>query len=254
MKNFSGIYLVLSLCLTLCASADENVKPKYGLMATRLSDSTDYVRKNPAPDYWALSTYYLSQQWGGACSLASVAMVTNAARVRFKLTADDALATQSKVLERIKEPLVDGQTWAVAVGAEGSTPTGTNLDQLGVLTQKTLESYGLKVKHLEVVHVDPKDSKIRAKLHAALVANEKSDRDFIIANFDQQKYTGDAQVGHIAPVAAYDAAKERVLIMDPDRDYYEPYWVSEATFFDGMGTKDSGGKMFRGYVYVELER
>lgn len=253
MKTAATLF-ILPLCILSSVWANDAVKPKYGPMATRLTNSTEYVRKNPAPDYWALAPYYIAQQWGGSCSTASVAMITNAARVHLKLTADDALATQSKLLERIKDPVVGGKTWAVAVGAEGITPSGTTLDQLGVLTRKTLESYGLTVKRLDVVHADPKNSKVRERLHRDLLANEKSDSNFIIANFDQQKYTGDAQAGHIAPVAAYDPKKKRVLVMDPDRDYYEPYWVSEETFFEGMATQDSSGDAFRGYVYVELAR
>lgn len=244
--------LLALLLTTSLAYAD--TKPKYGPMATTLSNSHEYVQKNKAPDYWAMNSYYTAQKWGGSCSLASVTMVINAARAHQKLTSDDALATEPKVLEKVKDPVVNGKSWAVAVGAEGIIPSGVNLDQLGELARKGLEAYGLKVKRVEVVHADKIDAATKAKLHKALIENEKSDNDFIIANFNQQVYTGDAEVGHIAPVAAYDAAKKRVLIMDPDREWYEPYWISEETFLVGMATQDSSKKQNRGYVWIEIDR
>jgi hypothetical protein len=57
-------------------------------------------------------------------------------------------------------------------------------------------------------------------------------------------------------VAAFDdqgnPEKDQVLVLDPDRDYYEPYWVSVVQLGAAMTTKDSGGNTFRGYVSVKL--
>lgn len=242
------------------AAAKSQVKPKYGEMATRLEDSHEYLRKNPAPDFWALISYYLPQRWEGACSLASVAMVVNAARVHDQLTADDKLATQAELLEKVKKPIqVAGgeRTWAQAVGADNiKLATGTSLDQLGMLVEESLKAYGVQPKRVIVEHLDGVTSadkaKDKAKLHATLLKNEKSDGDFVIANFIQGVYTGDADAGHIAPVGAYDAAKKRVLVLDPDREWYEPYWVSEETFFAGMNTPDKSSGHNRGYVWVQL--
>jgi hypothetical protein len=41
-----------------------------------------------------------------------------------------------------------------------------------------------------------------------------------------------------------------VLILDPDRQWYEPYWISVDTLLAGMATKDSGGTAYRGLVRV----
>ena len=64
--------------------------------------------------------------------------------------------------------------------------------------------------------------------------------------------TGDPEgsVGHIAPIGAYDAKKKRVLILDPDRKYYQPYWVPYEKLFDGINTTDSGNSKSRGLVIV----
>ena len=66
-------------------------------------------------------------------------------------------------------------------------------------------------------------------------------------------YTGDAEAGHISPVGAYDPSTQRVLILDSDRKWYEPYWVSEKTFLRGISTRDSESKQNRGLVVVRLK-
>jgi hypothetical protein len=112
----------------------------------------------------------------------------------------------------------------------------------------------MKVASVTVTHAVDTSPATRARLEQALAQNEKSNDDFILINFNQAAYTGDAEVGHIAPIAAYDAAHHRVLVMDPDRQWYEPYWVSTQTLLAGMATKDSQSKQNRGWVYIKLNR
>jgi len=219
-------------------------KPKYGPEATLLSHSHGYIKSHEAPDYWAISPYYVGQQDDRSCSVASVTMIVNAARVGKKLTADDELATQAGVLKRVNSDL-----WSKAVGPNGH---GVTLDELKGLVEASLKAYGVEKSSVEVVHMD--DAKSKSRLHQDLIANEKSPHNFIVANFIQGVYTGDADVGHIAPVAAYDSGAKRVLVMDPDRQWYEPYWVSEATFAKGMATKDKESGKNRGYLFIQIQK
>ncbi|MBI3554790.1 MAG: hypothetical protein HY074_00840 [Deltaproteobacteria bacterium] len=228
------------------ASACAEVKPKYGPEATLLSASHAYLQKNAAPDYWALIPYYVSQQDDRSCSVASVSMVVNAARSGRKLTADDELATQKGLLVRAKS-----ETWSKGVGDGGH---GVNLDELGPIVEAGLKAYGVADATAEVHHTDDTSRKVKDELHHALVENEKSASDFIIINFIQGVYTGDAEAGHIAPIAAYDAKAGRVLVLDPDRQWYEPYWVSEATLLKGMATADKTSGKSRGFVWVKLKK
>ena len=217
-------------------------KPKYGAEATLLQQSHEYVQHHAAPDFWAMIPYYYAQQTGSACSVASVAMAVNAARAGQKLTADDELATQNNVLKKTGDA-----EWMQAVGDKGG---GRTLDQLAVVTEKAFQAYGFKQAKAEAIHADDTPA-THKRIHDALVANEKTAHDFILANFSQGAYTGDADAGHIAPVAAYDAKNKRVLILDPDRDWYEPYWVSEETFIKGMNTVDKGSGKTRGLVWIK---
>lgn len=227
--------LLFAIFLTVSAHA-EDVKPKYVSTTVQLSKSPDYIRKNSAPDFWAMMPHYVPQQDGSACGIASMAMLLNASRTHQALTASEALITQKALVEKINVNYSKGLT----------------LDQLGEAIKKSLASFSLKAK-VEVFHVDGSELQAK-KIRELLVKNEKTDRNFIIANFFQGTYTGDPEgVGHISPVAAFDSKNNKVLVMDVDREYYEPYWVSFDTFIKGMNTVDKSVKMNRGLVFVEMD-
>lgn len=236
------LFLGALLMLSAGPAAAEQFKPKYGPQATRISKANDYFREAAAPDYWALSPYYAAQYNGRACSVGSVAMVVNAARADQDLIADEKLVTQQDLLDKAGSKL-----WKRAVGAGGQ---GVTLDQLGELIKRSLNAYGFPNAKVEVVHLDQAGADAVAKLREVLARNEKSAGDFIVLNFVQGVYTGDADVGHISPVGAYDSKRDRVLVMDVDREWYEPYWVPVETVAKGMATRDKSANKNRGYVYV----
>jgi len=249
--------LLLSVLMLLCGvnfdasaalAADSAPQPKFAPTTQRMALSHEYLQKAEAPDFWAMIPYYVPQRDGSACSLASVTMVVNAARATQPLGAQDKLATQDEVIERVQH-----RGWRQGFFGGASTRGGVTLDQLGEITPLALAAYGVKGATVEVVHADnPQSPELRAKLHAALVENERGARDFILINYDQKVFTNDESVGHISPIAAYDAAKGRVLVMDPDRSWYEPYWVPEQALLDAMATRDPSVAKARGWVHVRL--
>jgi len=68
-----------------------------------------------------------------------------------------------------------------------------------------------------------------AELRKILRNNEKCAADFLLAHFVQDDLTGagGGPYAHISPIGAYDEARQRVLILDVDRVWYSPYWVSD---------------------------
>lgn len=88
------------------------------------------------------------------------------------------------------------------------------------------------------------------ELRELLTTNEKSDRDLLIANFLQNTLTGDPEgaVGHMAPIGAYDASRQRVLILDPDRRWYEPYRSPDTALLQAINTKDGVSGRRRGLL------
>jgi Phytochelatin synthase len=76
----------------------------------------------------------------------------------------------------------------------------------------------------------------------------------VIANFLHSVYTQDPQAdeGHFSLVAGYDPRAQRVLVLDPDLDDYQPYWVTEQVFLEGMATVDSSSGRARGYLSIRV--
>jgi len=234
-KLLNNLIIASLFIFTTVLSAE--VKPKYVASTVRLFQNSEYVRKNPAPDFWALMPYYVPQQDGSACGIASMSMLINAARVHQNLSASDALVTQKSLVEKLKIDYSKGLT----------------LDKLGETTKKAILEYGFNGT-VEVIHADGTSAQSK-KIRELLIKNEKSDRNFILANYLQSEFTGDPEgaVGHISPVAGFDAKNNKVLLMDVDREYYEPYWVSLDTFIKGINTVDQSVKLNRGIVFVEFQ-
>jgi hypothetical protein len=224
------------------AQAADVAQHKYGPDAATLSESHTYFLKHTAPGFWRLMPYYVPQQDGSACSLASIAMLVNAARAGTTLNSQEKLVTQPELLKKVKN-----SAW------KKMPFRGVSLDEIGPLIDESLKAYGITAKKVEVVHTEDASLKTKAKLHEDLLKIESSGNTIILANFIQGIYTGDAQVGHFAPLAAYDAESKRVLVMDPDREWYEPYWVSEETLLNGMNTPDKQTGHKRGYAVTTLK-
>jgi hypothetical protein len=126
---------------------------------------------------------------------------------------------------------------------------GVTLGELAGFVVAALRGYGFPSATAEAFHVDATPQGA-ALVHDLLVENERSARDLLLANFDQGAYTGDEHARHIAPIAAYDASRHRVLVLDPDRGWYEPYWVPEDAFVAGLGTRDPASGKSRGLVRI----
>lgn len=244
-KNFYQIALVFALLVGSFSSfAQELSKGKYGPQATRLYLDRSYIRQHKAPDYWALSPYYLAQKDSKSCSLAAFSMVLNAMRAKLSLSASDQLITQTSILKKVNH-----EAWNRFFVDGGKSVT---LDEFGNIAEAALKTFGISGYKVEVVHVNKADKAERIQIKKILAQNEKNDHSFVIANFLQSEFTGDPEgaVGHVAPVAAYEAKKDRVLIMDPDREWYEPYWVSIETFLKGMNTLDKDAGKNRGLIWI----
>ena len=202
-----------------------------------------YIRAHDAPVYWKISPNYLPQPTDASCSLTTATMVINSLQTHQLKYAYQKLATTDSVASSIKT-----DEWKNDVKQGGN---GTSLDKLGFYLTEAIKAYHIKPVKLTVVHVT-KDNKVAKQFHQALMDGEKTGRTFIIVNFDQYFISGTDHVGHFSPVGAYDAKTKRVLIMDPDREFFEPYWVPEHLLLKSMEGKDSSVNKNRGFIIVKL--
>lgn len=205
------------------AQADEP-KPKLGPDAIPVTVERTYLQSAKAPDYWAISPFYVAQQTSSACSLASVTIAVNALR-GLPGKSDDKLITQTGLLEAVSSP-----KWT-AQAAEGGD--GVMFADLVEQSKSSLKALGINGTVSAAQPAKDSTATLDA-LRSLLAANEASSDDLVLVYFNQGVVTGDWDGPHVSPVGAYDAASDRVLIMDVDREWYVPYWTKTETLFKAM--------------------
>jgi hypothetical protein len=206
------------------AGADD-VKPRFGPNAIPIEQTTGYLRTHPAPDYWAISPFYIPQDTDSACSAASIAILLNALR-GLPARADVDLVTQAG----LRTQLGDAR-WTAETGQDGS---GVTFKELVKVVGQSLQAYGLGNDEAEVFKPADASNESLAKLQRLLAANEHSGKDIALMYFNQGVLTGDWDGPHISPIGAYDAHHGRVLVMDVDRRFYVPYWSSLRKVLESM--------------------
>jgi len=221
--------MMLAAALALAGiSGAAEFSPKYAPenapLAVPLKKRPAFIRSAPAPDFWALVPYYEGMRGPHSASAASAAMALNALRQETRYSSADELITEESLLTA-----TSAQGWAEKLA--GEKPAGVALAEFGALFEASLSTFGVKAS-VRTIPVSGDAAAVRKHL----VDNERSDRDFLIALYKQSEFTGDPEgaVGVFAPVGAYDAERDAVLILETDRKWYEPYWVSLETFVKAM--------------------
>lgn len=212
--------------------------PKYASTTAPLSRDHSYFQNpaHPAYDYWALSPYYVPQRNEYDCSAAAVAAVVNAlTRANRNLADSDRNATIASLLEGVK-----AAHWGQRLqqgGVDGQM--GLTLDQLAEVLREALRLHGLDSPKIETVRVTENNSATQELWRSTLADNEASADDIILIHFTQDTLTGagGGPYPHISPIAAFDAATGRALVLDVDREYYEPYWVDAALIVKAMAAR-----------------
>lgn len=257
--------LLLVVALVGFCSEHSWAAGKYGDLAKPLSARTnaEYFKKNDAKDFWALIPFYTGQKLGQQCSAATFTTVLNAARGSIQLGTDDKLLTMETFLEKYAE---EKYAKLMSGPIKVSELFGGKLDRslignkhLVEVLRGASEKLGISGKNtkVELIPIDLQDPKkieaARAKFHQMLIENEKSENDFMILSaFVQGKVTGDPEGrAHVSPVAGYDQKNKLVLILDVDRDWYEPYWIPEDKLFEAMATKEADANQ-PGWIYYQV--
>ena len=216
--------------------------PKYPAHARPLSRDHAFLQRAPAPDFWAFAPYYVGQIGDSACSAASLTMLVNAARRGRALDSETPLVSQALLRERVASA-----SWERGLAPDGD---GVTLDQLAALAEQSLRAFALEPRRVEVTHVPDTSAQTLARWRAVLRENERSPDDWLFVNFLASTYVGVGDYGHIAPIGAYDEPNQRVLVLDPDRTWYEPYWIPDDLALAGMATRDPVSGAPRGYLFV----
>lgn len=233
--------------------------PKYLEPTKPLSADHSYFERNSDTDFWQMIGFYRAQETMSSCSVATVVMVVNSILHEKDKTNESELtrhglarpAKDKKVLFK----MVKNAKWDKATKNGGG---GTTLAELTSNIRGTLTTYKIDAD-VTKFGGEKKDAPglTEKEVEELLIKNEDSRKNYLVANFDQAILTGEyvsgASYGHIAPIGAYDKKNKRVLVLDPDRDWYEPYWVNLSQFVNALNSVDKGASTHRGLVFLELK-
>jgi len=217
--------LFAAALLLACSIEAREAKPKFGPYAIPVGSATEYLRKNPAPDYWAISPFYIAQETDSDCSIASATIVLNVLRGIPALSADELVTPRALITA------VNNQQWIAQTRQGGE---GVTLVEMHAYLEQSLRAYRAEDYEIAVFRPNAASPDNLELVRKLLMQNEQSERDIVLVYFNQSVLTGDWDGPHISPVGAYDSATDRVLIMDVDRRWYVPYWSSLTRLFESM--------------------
>ena len=216
---------VFAVTFATVALAEERRSRNSGRRRCRSSRTNDYLREAPAPDYWNLSPFYIPQRTSSDCSAAAIVMVLNALR-GLPANADQELVTENTLMSTVGD-----QEWMIKMTEDGSGVTFDDTQKLSAQGARQLRSR----RRCDDGRFNEDRGRCNARRPAqALAENEATADNVMLVYFNQGVITGDWDGPHISAIGAYDAAKDRVLIMDVDRNWYVPYWTSTETLLAAM--------------------
>ena len=272
MKNFSHSLAPLSLAVfflfSVLGTSVRAGEPgtKYGPNAEPFSRAAhaEYFKRGGGADFWRLFPFYIGQDTGSGCSLAALTTLLNGVQA-MDLKKKANAATKNFVMSEMRKGFLDPD-YVARMGGDPKeallkhTRLGISIVDFRDVVEKALvkgELTSIKPE-VKLVGLRTKDGEWRKAERAAFFAdlkkNEKSDDDFIILNFVQGILTGDPEgvVAHIAIVGGYDEKTDAVLILDPDREYYQPYWAPAGKVFDAIIDPHADSKA-PGYLVVRVK-
>ena len=216
--------LCLPLALLALPAGAEEALPKLGPNAVPVTADSAYLRSAPAPDYWAFAPFVKPQFTTSACSIATVTAALNGT-AGLPALAEQTVMTHPELLE-----LTGDDTWA-ALSAEGGD--GVTFAQLVEFTGRSLAALG-RTDRVEAYQPGAGDATALDRVRDILAANEAGAEDAVMVYFNQGVVTGDWDGPHVALIGAYDAAADRVLILEVDQEWYIPYWTPVPVLLEAM--------------------
>jgi hypothetical protein len=183
-------------------------------------------------DYVPLMVHFVTQDNQAFCGVASLVMVLNAMEIP-RLDApewDQNYFTQGNVLDAATDAVIPKSL----IQKQGMT--------LAELTG-LFEARGVRARAYYGGDLD------LAAFRRLAIANLEDSSNFMVVNY-LRRAIGQERGGHISPLAAYEAATDRFLVLDVSRYKYPPVWVKAETLWQAIRTTDSTSQKTRGLVVV----
>lgn len=230
--------------------------PKYGPSseprALPLSQDHAYSSRvtSANPNFWPLMGGFFPQENGFSCSMASLATVFNAilAIEGRKQRAFAANLNQTMFCDLL------GESWlANRVLPQGDRGMhGLSLDELAFAADLALKKLDLPEYQVAAVEFNDMHEGLQRRFSEDLLHCHQNRGSFVICHFHQDYLTGlpGAEFPHISPVGAFNQEDSRLLVMETDRVWYEPYWVSSAEMSAAM-SRHSECYGYGGYLSIK---
>ena len=204
-----------------------------------------YIQQNPAPAYWALSPYLIHQHTDSSCSLATATMLLNGARALDGVAKLGDFIGERGLLDRLGD-----DHWR----REVTPPEGNGLstEELNEKLARCLPLYALANWSVTQRLVAAADRAALDMLRQDLIEMERKGDRLIGANYHlATTYGDDWDIGHFSPIGAYDAAQDRVLLLDVWKQDYEPSWLPLERLLAGMAIPSARTGALRGYLVLK---
>ena len=187
--------------------------------------------------FWRLMHFYESQTDQTYCGVASAAIILN------------SLDVESPPAPAIYPSRKFDQSNFFTEAVLAIKPpkyvhlSGLTLEELAAM----IRTYGVSV---DVHHAAPPlDLDGFRAIAAAALADPKAR---VAINY-HRKFLGQEGAGHHSPLAAYDAASDRFLILDVARYRLPPVWAPAADVWAAMNTEDGDAKANRGFLVIRTK-
>ncbi len=231
-----------ALLVAACGSLPPALRPPNPDDPLHLATTDSYLRTHLDRDFQAISSSYVHQRTQADCSATSTAILINALR-QVSGRADGTPVSEAEVLAAVGDP-----DWARAVADNGE---GVSFAAYLGYLRRSLDAFGFRSARIDVFHPTEADAATRERLRHLLADSAHSANSFLLAVFDQGTLTGGEHVGHVSPIATYDPARRRALILDVDRGI-RPYWADDDSLLAAMLFPDATDPSGNGLVRVSL--
>ncbi len=219
------VAFLIVVAFLLVPSEDPQPLPEFLISAETAEGKQLLQDADALADYDEMAEHFESQKLSSFCGVASSSIVLNALG---KSVSQTSLFHEEASNVR---PI-----WKVAV-------RGMTLQVLADI----LESHGVEVV---TSHADASNLE---EFRQTVIRNLSSEDDYMLVNY-QREELGQSRVGHISPIAAYDAETDRVLIMDTATYKYPHTWVSLEGLFGAMTTIDGESGISRGWIEIRNDK
>jgi hypothetical protein len=231
-----------------------------GLVPWASAESQVRLVRSVKTDFFKLSNFFVSQDNGLYCGLASSAIVLNA--LYFGDAAKELPEDKTSIAKEETKFLPEGFNPYFKKVTQNNLlndRTKTKLQVLGAPAEGTEKAdYGLQLRQLVQVltshgaKVDVRvvtDDASEAEIKKELIENLSRKDDYVLVNYKRADLLAQGGGGHISPLGAYDEESDSFLIMDVNPNKATWVWAPADTLIKAMRTFDTVEN--RGYLLIQ---